>query len=202
MWSLGPRQFSRGRLGCILGVHCVILGSGISERDPIRAYITPETHSSGAQKHPSWWTLNTMVSFTPFAVAILAAGAGVLTAPAATYFWSSWTDGKAKITQNNGPDGKFSVKWSGDKGNFVIGKGWNTGSSRYLPHPPIINSPLQRTTDQSLEKSSTPAPSHPKATATSPSMAGPRARSSNTTSSKPMVTTTPRTTPRPRSRAT
>ena len=75
-----------------------------------------------------------MVSFTALAAALLVAGAGVISAPAATYFWSSWTDGKAKITQKNGPDGEFSVKWSGDKGNFVLGKGWNTGSSRYALH--------------------------------------------------------------------
>jgi len=61
---------------------------------------------------------------------LLAATAGVFSAPAANYFWSSWTDGKAKITQKNGPDGQFSVKWSGNSGNFVIGKGWNTGSNR------------------------------------------------------------------------
>lgn len=76
-----------------------------------------------------------MVSLKALAVALLAAGAGVISAPAATYFWSSWTDGKSKITQNNGPDGKFSVKWSGDKGNFVLGKGWNTGSSRFFQPP-------------------------------------------------------------------
>ncbi|KAK0635831.1 family 11 xylanase in complex with inhibitor, partial [Bombardia bombarda] len=55
------------------------------------------------------------------------------------YFWSSWTDGKAKITQNNGADGKFSVKWSGDNGNFVIGKGWQTGSSRYVVYSGEFN---------------------------------------------------------------
>ena len=63
-------------------------------------------------------------------VLLAATVVGVLSAPAANYFWSSWTDGKAKIQQKNGPDGQFSVKWSGDKGNFVIGKGWNTGSNR------------------------------------------------------------------------
>lgn len=70
-----------------------------------------------------------MVLFTTLFTAILAATEGIA-APAANYFWSSWTDGKAKITQKNGPDGQFSVKWSGDKGNFVIGKGWNPGSNR------------------------------------------------------------------------
>ncbi|KAK3328283.1 glycoside hydrolase, partial [Cercophora scortea] len=55
------------------------------------------------------------------------------------YFWSSWTDGKAKITQKNEADGKFSVKWSGDKGNFVIGKGWNTGSAREVVYSGTFN---------------------------------------------------------------
>jgi hypothetical protein len=70
------------------------------------------------------------LKLAPMLLLLLAATAGVFSAPAANYFWSSWSDGKAKITQKNGPDGQFSVKWSGNKGNFVIGKGWSTGSSR------------------------------------------------------------------------
>ncbi|KAK3685136.1 xylanase G1 [Podospora appendiculata] len=70
-----------------------------------------------------------MVSFTSLLLGASVV-AGALAAPSASYFWSSWTDGKAKITQKNEADGKFSVKWSGDKGNFVIGKGWNTGGAR------------------------------------------------------------------------
>lgn len=57
---------------------------------------------------------------------------GVASAPAANYFWSNWSDGKPKLTVKNGAEGKFDVTWSGDKGNFVIGKGWNPGSNRLV----------------------------------------------------------------------
>lgn len=158
---------------------------------------SPNQNRSQESKH--WDGFAIMVSFTSLAVALLAAGAGVISAPAATYFWSSWTDGKSKITQNNGPDGKFSVKWSGDKGNFVLGKGWNTGGSRsFNQHKP----PRLVQANPPPERSSTPAPSSPKETATSPSTVGPPAPSSSTTSSRRTATTTRPTTPRPRSRAT
>ena len=60
---------------------------------------------------------------------------GVASAPAANYFWSNWSDGKPKLTVKNGAEGKFDVTWSGDKGNFVIGKGWNPGSNRLVFFP-------------------------------------------------------------------
>lgn len=61
---------------------------------------------------------------------------GVASAPAANYFWSNWSDGKPKLTVKNGAEGKFDITWSGDKGNFVIGKGWNPGSSKSVcPSP-------------------------------------------------------------------
>ena len=74
-----------------------------------------------------------MVSFTAFVQAVLALSATVqvTAAPTASYFWSSWSDGKSKLNTKNEADGKFSVTWSGDKGNFVIGKGWNPGGNRY-----------------------------------------------------------------------
>ncbi|KAK3997530.1 concanavalin A-like lectins/ glucanase [Cladorrhinum sp. PSN332] len=49
-----------------------------------------------------------------------------------SYFWSSWSDGKPKLQTTNGQGGKFSIKWSGNKGNFVIGKGWNPGGNREI----------------------------------------------------------------------
>ncbi|KAK3945756.1 concanavalin A-like lectin/glucanase domain-containing protein [Diplogelasinospora grovesii] len=67
------------------------------------------------------------------AVSVCAAAATVGPLPrsdAASYYWSSWNDGTAKISTTNGPEGKFGVKWSGNKGNFVVGKGWNPGGPR------------------------------------------------------------------------
>ncbi|KAG9232572.1 glycoside hydrolase [Amylocarpus encephaloides] len=50
----------------------------------------------------------------------------------ATYYSSSWNDGKGKVVYKNGPEGQYSVTWSGNKGNFVVGKGWNPGGSRIV----------------------------------------------------------------------
>lgn len=47
------------------------------------------------------------------------------------YYYSFWTDGQGDITYSNGAAGEYSVTWSGD-GNFVAGKGWNPGGSRYV----------------------------------------------------------------------
>ncbi|ERT01677.1 endo-1,4-beta-xylanase [Sporothrix schenckii 1099-18] len=44
---------------------------------------------------------------------------------AASYTSSYWNDGTATVKYTNGPNGQYSVTWSGDKGNFVAGKGWN-----------------------------------------------------------------------------
>ncbi|KAJ4411747.1 hypothetical protein N0V85_003764 [Neurospora sp. IMI 360204] len=67
-------------------------------------------------------------------LAVSVAIIGVASAPAANYFWSNWSDGKPKLTVKNGAEGKFDVTWSGDKGNFVIGKGWNPGSSKNVTY--------------------------------------------------------------------
>ena len=47
------------------------------------------------------------------------------------YYYSFWTDGSGDVTYTNDAGGEYSVKWSGDAGNFVAGKGWQTGSARY-----------------------------------------------------------------------
>lgn len=48
------------------------------------------------------------------------------------YISSSWTDGVAKAKYNNGKGGEFDVTWTGNKGNFVCGKGWSPGGARYI----------------------------------------------------------------------
>ena len=49
----------------------------------------------------------------------------------ASFYSSTWGDGTAKYTYTNGPNGQYGVTWSGDKGNFVVGKGYNPGGPRY-----------------------------------------------------------------------
>lgn len=45
------------------------------------------------------------------------------------YYYSFWTDGGSQ-TMTLGDAGEYSVKWSGDDGNFVAGVGWETGSAQ------------------------------------------------------------------------
>ena len=47
---------------------------------------------------------------------------------AATDYWQNWTDGGGTVNATNGSGGNFSVSWT-NCGNFVVGKGWNTGSA-------------------------------------------------------------------------
>jgi endo-1,4-beta-xylanase len=44
-------------------------------------------------------------------------------------YTQNWGDGTAKYNFKSSGDG-FSVTWSGDKGNFVVGRGWGTGSAK------------------------------------------------------------------------
>jgi endo-1,4-beta-xylanase len=45
------------------------------------------------------------------------------------YYYSVWSDGSGSMTYTNGAAGQYSVSWS-NSGNFVVGKGWSTGSAR------------------------------------------------------------------------
>jgi endo-1,4-beta-xylanase len=49
----------------------------------------------------------------------------------ASFYSSTWGDGTAKYTYTNGANGQYGVVWSGNKGNFVVGKGYNPGGPRY-----------------------------------------------------------------------
>ena len=47
------------------------------------------------------------------------------------YYYSFWTDNGSQVNYQNGAKGQYSVQWSGSPGgNFVAGKGWQTGSRR------------------------------------------------------------------------
>lgn len=86
-----------------------------------------------------------MVSFASFILTVSAV-AGVFAAPSERlasrqsltssstgtsngYYYSFWTDGSGDVSYTNGDAGEYSVTWSGD-GNFVGGKGWETGSAQ------------------------------------------------------------------------
>jgi len=50
------------------------------------------------------------------------------------FYYSYWTDGQSDATYTNGAGGNFNVRWSNNKGNFVGGKGWATGTSRSITY--------------------------------------------------------------------
>lgn len=52
------------------------------------------------------------------------------------YYYSFWTDGSG-VTYTNGDGGEYSVEWSSGSSNFVGGKGWQTGSDRFVQRRPI-----------------------------------------------------------------
>jgi endo-1,4-beta-xylanase len=58
------------------------------------------------------------MSFSMFAV----------TSSAATDYWQNWTDGGGTVNAVNGSGGNYSVNWT-NCGNFVVGKGWGTGTA-------------------------------------------------------------------------
>ncbi|KAB2580368.1 putative endo- -beta-xylanase protein [Lasiodiplodia theobromae] len=55
------------------------------------------------------------------------------------YFYSFWTDGAGQVTYTNGAGGSYSVTWSGNAGNWVGGKGWQTGSARTINYSGTYN---------------------------------------------------------------
>ncbi len=57
-------------------------------------------------------------------------GGGGKSATGTPNYSSFWNDGTAKANYKNGPAGQYTVSWSGNKGNFVAGKGWNPGGPR------------------------------------------------------------------------
>lgn len=59
---------------------------------------------------------------------------GSSTGTSGGFYYSYWTDGQSDATYTNGNGGNFNVRWSNNKGNFVGGKGWKTGSARSITY--------------------------------------------------------------------
>ncbi|KAF1348891.1 xylanase [Delphinella strobiligena] len=75
-----------------------------------------------------------MVAFSSLILSLTAA-VGVLanTGTSNGFFYSNYTDGTGTVTYTNGAAGEYTVKWT-DSGNFVVGKGWSTGSARAITY--------------------------------------------------------------------
>lgn len=55
------------------------------------------------------------------------------------FYYSFWTDGAGDVQYTNGPGGEYKVTWSGNRGNFVCGKGWNPGAARVINYTGSYN---------------------------------------------------------------
>lgn len=85
--------------------------------------------------------LNKKVIALVFVVSMSLTSIFAAKAEAATDYWQNWTDGGGTVKATNGSGGNYSVSWT-NCGNFVVGKGWNSGNaSRVVNYNAGIFSP-------------------------------------------------------------
>jgi len=91
------------------------------------------------------------------------------------FYFQNWSDGVAKVNCRSGSDGAYNASWSGNKGNFVCGKGYFDVGTRYcsILHP-VAELPREDSLTRSHRSgtSATRAPSRARATPMSRSTGG------------------------------
>jgi endo-1,4-beta-xylanase len=87
------------------------------------------------------FNLNKKILMLSIAASIGFTSLFAVNANAATDYWQNWTDGGGSVNVTNGSGGNYSVSWK-NCGNFVVGKGWNTGTpSRVVNYNAGVFSP-------------------------------------------------------------